>query len=220
MLISLISLCAFISCCYRNYWPKMGTIGTSIGTGFQVSTCLNIALNREGLTRDHSYPESLHQCADGEGAQCNQALLGPKWATRSLAGCWRFFLKIYFQADPPIDRETKALAMLGLWPALLPWSLSVLSNIIATEQQLLCKANLSLARSSLNVCTQLPSLPRSSWNWNRGDSLHFLLNWRRYYCMVLHSWCSLLQWWLHFKAGVKWSMFMWSFYFTEIIQIN
>ena len=200
--------------------PRWGSIGTRTGNHFQVSTCLNTAVSREGLTRDHSYPETVHRCAGGEGAQCRQALPGPMWAAGSLAGCWGIFLKIYFQTDPAVDRETKALAMPGLWPALLPWALSVLTNIIVTERQLLCKAHLSLARSGLRACTQLPGLPHSWWNLMRGDSLHFLLDWRRYHCVTLCSWCSVLQWWLHFKAGVKWSTSIWPFYFTEIVQIN
>lgn len=67
--------------------PRWGNIGTSIGTGFQVSTCFNIALNKEGLSRDCSYAVSVCRCAGGKGAQCKQALVGPMWAADSLAGC-------------------------------------------------------------------------------------------------------------------------------------
>lgn len=94
----------------------MGSIGISIVTGFQVSTCLNIALNREQLTRDFSYHQSERRCASREGAQCKQAVLGP---TREQPGrVMRIFLKVhflkvYFQADPAVDREAKALAMHG-----------------------------------------------------------------------------------------------------------
>lgn len=145
-------------------------------TYFQVSASLNPALNREGLTRESSYPESACGCAGGEGAWYKQALLRPMWAVSSLAGCWGFFLEIYFQADPAVDWETKALAMRGLWPALLPRPPAVLRNVVVTEWQLSCKADLSLARSSLSLCTQLPDLLRSLWNLTRDDSLHFLLN--------------------------------------------
>lgn len=84
---------------------------TSIRTGFQVNTGLNITLKREELTRDFSYPDTLHRCTGRGGEQCKQGLLGPIWASRSLEGWWGFFLKIYSQADSLIDRETKALAM-------------------------------------------------------------------------------------------------------------
>lgn len=67
--------------------PRWGNIGTSIGTGSQVSTCFNIALNKEGLSRDRSYAVSVCRCAGGKAAQCKQALAGPTWAADSLAGC-------------------------------------------------------------------------------------------------------------------------------------
>lgn len=83
---------------------------TSMRTGLQINTGLNITLNREELTRDCSYPGNLHRCTGRDGEQCKQGLLGPVWASSSLEGYWGFFTKIYFQADSAIDRETETLA--------------------------------------------------------------------------------------------------------------
>ena len=67
--------------------PRWEALEQALELAFWLSTCLNIALNREGLTRDRSYPESVHRHAGREGAQCKQALPGPMWAANGLAGC-------------------------------------------------------------------------------------------------------------------------------------
>lgn len=119
---------------------RWGSIGKSTRYGFQVSTRLNTALSREELARDF-YPRGCIDVLAGRENSANKPCLVPCGLPAAWQGAEDFSLRFISRLIQPLTEKPKLLQCVDSDPALLPWSLSVLSNIIVMWRQLLCKAN-------------------------------------------------------------------------------
>lgn len=178
--------------------PRWGSIGKSSGYGFQVSTRLNTALSREGFARVF-YPRGCVDVLAGRENSANKPCLVSCGLPADWQGAEDFSLRFISRLIQPLTEKPKLLQCMDSDLPCCPGHYQSWAILQWCGDSCFAK-QISLARSSLSVCTPLPSLPHSSWNLTKGDSFCFFLNWRNYHCMILCSWCSLPQWWLHLKA--------------------